>query len=140
MTGVGRLLIPVLVLSGILGAGAAGAASAPPEGVSRQVAGGGVTVTATLLPDRENRTIIKLALSTHSVNLDGYKLETIASLRDDQGNVYPLEAVEKASGGGHHREAVLRFAGVSQGARAIEFTVANVAGVQERVFRFALPN
>ncbi|MBI4536669.1 MAG: hypothetical protein HY712_01780 [candidate division NC10 bacterium] len=140
MKGVVRLVVSVAVVSGILGAGVAVAASSSPGGVSRQVAGGGVTVTATLLPDGGGRIAIKLDLNTHSVNLDSYKLDAITALRDDQGNAYPLEAVEGASGGGHHREAILRFAKVRNGTKAITLTVADVAGVKERIFRFTLPN
>jgi len=113
------------------------AASAVGAKLSQQVAGGGVTVAATLLRDQGEATAIKLVLDTHSVNLDAYKLDAIATLRDDTGTTYPVVAVEQASGGGHHRQAVLRFGRVSAEAKTIELVVRDVAGVNERIFRWS---
>jgi hypothetical protein len=113
------------------------AASTVQANLSQQAAGGGVTVIATLLQDQADTTAIKLVLDTHSVNLDGYKLDAIAALRDDAGKTYPIVAVEQASGGGHHRQAVLRFGKVSAEARTIELVVRDVAGVEERIFRWS---
>ncbi len=83
--------------------------------LSQQVAGGGVTVIATLLKDQGEATAVKLVLETHSVNLDGYKWEAIATLRDENGRTYPVEAVENASGGGHRHGPVGRTQRVSNG-------------------------
>jgi hypothetical protein len=134
--------LTVLVVAAIAGlisrSGEALAASADASSkLSQQVAGGGVTVVATLLKDQGEATAIRLALETHSVNLDGYKWETIAKLHDDGGKTYPLRAVENPSGGGHHRQAVLMFGKVSPEARAIELIVKDVAGVKERTFRWS---
>lgn len=119
------------------GIGQALAASTMQAKLSQQVAGGGVTVTATLLKNQEEATAIELALNTHSVNLDGYRWEAIATLRDDGGRIYPLQAVENASGGGHHRQAVLRFGRPSPEAKTIELIVKGVAGVPARAFRWS---
>ena len=135
-----RLLTSAAALAGVLGVGVAIAASGPPADLTRQVAGGGVTVAATLLTDRTDATAIQLALNTHSVNLDGYYFDTMALLRDDQGKTYALEAVEGASGSGHHRQAVLRFARADAGAKAVELIVKDVAGVKERTFRWSMAN
>jgi len=125
----------VLVLSGFVGWTTTRAASAVALATSnQQVAGGGVTVTATLLKGQVAATAIKIGLDTHSVNLDGYKFEEIVLLRDDSGKTYALEAVDKPSGGGHHREAVLRFAKVSPEVKMIELVVKDVAGIRERTF------
>ncbi len=105
--------------------------------LSQQVAGGGVTVIATLLKDQPDAMAIKLVLDTHSVSLDEYDLERIATLRDSSGKTYPVKAVEQASGGGHHRQAVLRFGKVAAEAKAIELIVKDVAGVRERIFRWS---
>ena len=131
-------VLGVVAVTGLISwSGVALAASAGPSGnLSQQVAGGGVTVAATLLKDQAETTAIKLVLDTHSGNLDGYKFEAIATLRDDTGKTYPVEVVEKASGGGHHREAVLRFGKVGSEARSIELIVKDVAGVKERTFRW----
>ena len=112
------------------------AAPAPQAKLTQQVAGGGVTVTATLLKDQAEGTAVKLALDTHSVNLDGYKFDALAALRDETGKTYPVEVVEQASGGGHHRQAIVRFGKVSTEAKMIELVVTDVAGVKERTFRW----
>ena len=101
------------------------------------MAGGGVTVTATLVKDHAGATVVKVGLDTHSVNLDGYKFEESVFLRDDSGKTYPLEAVEKTTGGGHHREAVLRFAKVAAETTMIELVVKDVAGINERTFHWS---
>lgn len=129
------LLVAVASVAGWTGEGLA--ASAAQAKLSQQVAGGGVTVAATLLKDQAETTAIKLVLDTHSANLDGYNFEAIATLRDDSGKTYPVEAVEQASGGGHHRQAVLRFGKVTPQAKSIELVVKDVAGVKERIFRWS---
>lgn len=131
-------VLSIAAMALVIGIGEASAAAPAQAKLSQQVAGGGVSVNATLLKDPGEGTAIKLALETHSVNLDGYSFEAIATLRDGNGKTYPVEAVEKAGGGGHHREAILRFASVSAEAKTIELTVKNVAGVKERIFRWSL--
>ena len=129
-------VLGVVALGGLMGwSGEALAASTVQAKLSQQVAGGGVTVMATLL-DQADATAIKLVFDTHSANLDGYKLDAIATLRDDAGKTYPIVAVEQASGGGHHRQAVLQFGKVSAEAKTVELIVKDVAGVKERIFRW----
>lgn len=129
-----------LVATSLIGwAGEGAVASASPATQStQQVAGGGVTVSATLSKDGGSGPVITLAFNTHSVNLDGYDIRQIAVLRDDTGKSYPVEAVEQASGGGHHRQAVLRFGKLAADAKRLELIVKDVAGVKERTFRWDL--
>jgi len=132
-------VLGVIAVAGVLsGGGDPLAASNLQAKLSQQVAGGGVTVIATLLKEQTDSTAIKLALDTHSANLDGYKLDAIATLQDETGKRYPLLAVEQATGGGHHRQAILRFAPVGPEEKAIELIVKDVAGVKERIFRWSL--
>ena len=132
-------VLGVTTVGGLMGwSGEALAASAVQAKLSQQVAGGGVTVIATLLKEPADATAIKLVLDTHSVNLDGYELDAIAALRDDAGKTYPVVAVEQASGGGHHRQAVLQFGKVSAEAKTVELIVKDVAGVKERIFRWSV--
>ncbi len=130
-----RMITLVAVVAG-LWISAAGAPAGAADQATQQVAGGGVTVTATLLRGQADGTAIQLALNTHSVNLDALNFEEVTTLRDDNGKVYPVEAVEKTSGGGHHRQVVLRFAKLNPNAKAIELVVKDVAGVKERIFRW----
>ena len=132
-------VLGVTTVGGLMGwSGEALAASTVQAKLSQQVAGGGVTVMATLLKDQADATAIKLVFDTHSANLDGYKLDAIATLRDDAGKTYPIVAVEQASGGGHHRQAVLQFGKVSAEAKTVELIVKDVAGVKERIFRWSV--
>jgi hypothetical protein len=119
----------------MLGLGAPAQAELPAN-VAQQAAGGGVTVVATPLPAQGDATRIKVALDTHAVNLDAYRFESIATLRDESGRHYALQGVEQASGGGHHRSAVLRFGKLSAQAKTVELVVRDVAGVPERVLRW----
>jgi hypothetical protein len=131
-------VLGVVAVGGLMGwSQKAFAASTVQAKLSQQVAGGGVTVVATLLKDHADATAIKLVLDTHSVNLDGYKLDAIAVLQDDTGTTYPVVALEQASGGGHHRQAVLRFGKPAPEAKTIELIVKDVAGVKERIFRWS---
>ena len=134
---VGLTVLRIIAAVAVTGwSGGVLAASAVGAKLSQQVAGGGVTVAATLLRDQGEATAIKLILDTHSVDLDGYKFDEIAILQDDTGKSYPVVAVEQASGGGHHRQAVLRFEKVRAEAKTIELVVKDVAGVKERIFRW----
>ena len=135
-----RVLMVAIALASVLGVGVTIAASGPPADGTKQVVGGGVTVAATLLADRTDSTAIRVALNTHSVDLDAVKFDTVASLRDDRGKTYALEAVESPCGSGHHRQAVLRFARADAGAKAVELIVKDVAGVKERTFRWSVAN
>ncbi len=130
-----RLYILVAILTmPVLPAAAIGAGGA--DQATQQVAGGGVTVTATLVKGQADATTVQLAFNTHSVNLDAYNFTDLATLRDDSGKVYPIQAVEKASGGGHHRQAVLQFAKLNANVKTIELDVKDVAGVKDRIFRW----
>jgi hypothetical protein len=136
---VGLTVLGIIAAAGVMSwSGEVFAASAVGAKLSQQVAGGGVTVAATLLRDQGETTAIKLVLDTHSVGLDGYKFDEIAILQDDTRRSYPVVAVEQASGGGHHRQSVLRFGKVSPEAKTIELVVKDVAGVKERIFRWSV--
>lgn len=133
-----RVVMLLWVVGGLVGyTPTRAAASAALATLSQQVAGGGVTVTATLSKNHVGATVVTVGLDTHSVSLDGYKFEEIVLLRDASGKTYPLEAVERVSGGGHHREAVLRFAKVAAEAKVIELIVKDVAGIKERTFHWS---
>ncbi len=129
-----RLCILVATLTPVLSAVALGAGAA--DQAAQQVTGGGVTVTATLVKGQADATTIQLAFNTHSVNLDAYNIADLTTLRDDNGNLYPVQAVEKASGGGHHRQAVLQFAKLNAEVKTIELDVKDLAGVKDRIFRW----
>jgi hypothetical protein len=118
---------------------AVGAVAAEPA-PSRQDRQGPVTVTATLLAaDTAGSPVrVKVALDTHSVNLDALAFETIVARRGPDGRDVEPAAVEQAKGGGHHREAVVVFSDAGPGGE-LRIVVKNVGGVGERIFTWDLP-
>lgn len=80
-----------------------------------------------------------IVMDTHAVELDGYDLAQLATLRVDGGAA--LRPVRwDAPAGGHHREGTLAFPAeqggkpvVSAETRTIELTIRDVAGVPERL-------
>ncbi len=101
---------------------------------------GPVTVTVTLTPPVEPGAPLKakVVLDTHSVELDAIKFEDVVALRTAEGTDTAPTTLERASGSGHHREAVLVFPSVAPG-DAVRIVVKNVGGVAERNFTWELP-
>jgi hypothetical protein len=131
----------VLGVSGVFGGvGDVLAGVAPLSiGASQQVAGNGVTVSATLLKEQPAGTAVKLTLDTYFVNLVRYDIGGVVVLRDDTGRTYPVTAVEQiGSRKPHYRQVILRFAAVAPEAKTLELVVKDVAGVTERTFRWAV--
>ncbi len=132
-----RLLAGILATGLLLSIGprTAGAGEAPTT-AKQSVSGGGVTVDVTFLKDRADAAAFQVVLDTHSGNLDGYRFEEIARLRDGRGSELVPAAVEGAKGSGHHREATVRFNWPEPRPANVELVVRGVAGVPERVFRW----
>jgi hypothetical protein len=101
-----------------------------PVSSTQEQSGGGVTVTVTYLNTHNDRIQFEVAMNTHTVPLDEYKLDNIAYLQDDKGNTYkPLSW--DAWGGGHHISGTLSFPKVQS--KSITLVIPNIAGV-DRVF------
>ena len=118
------------------------AASVSPDAGTRTNEGGQVTVKVTW-KGVATGPVFAVALDTHAVDLDGYDLRQLATLRTDGGEVQPAEWT--APKGGHHREGNLVFppalAGrptIGDGTRRVELIIRNVAGVAERRFEWTL--
>lgn len=103
------------------------------EPLTRSDRQGAVTVTVTLpaAPEAGAPLGVRVVLETHSVGLDGVQFDRAVVLRTADGDVGPT-AVE-VSGGGHHREAVLRFPPPRPG-EEVRIVVSDVGGIAERVF------
>lgn len=112
-----------------------GGQSESQEGLTKRDAQGPVTVLVTLMPSATQGAPImaKVVLDTHSVGLDGVAFEQAVAIRTADGADVLPSAVEQASGGGHHREAVLVFPPSPQPSR-VRIVVKNVGGVAERTF------
>ncbi len=79
-----RMLSGILVAGTLAFVGMEGRLVAQaPSPAKQSVAGGGVTVDVTLLRDRSDAPAFQVVLDTHSVNLDGYRFEEIARLREE---------------------------------------------------------
>ena len=129
-----RIMTTAVVILVALGPAAAQA----PAGQKQSVAGGGVTVAVTFFKEQNDAASFRVVLDTHSVNLDGYRFEEIARLRDGKGGELAPTAVEGAEGSGHHREATVRFAWPDPKPKIVEMVVKGVAGVSEREFRWSV--
>ena len=105
------------------------------EGLTRRDLQGPVTVTVTLTtpPTPGAPLRAKIVLDTHSAALDGVALEQAVALRAPDGADVAPVAVEQATGGGHHREAVVVFP-PRTGSGALWIVVRGVGGVAERRF------
>lgn len=105
------------------------------EGLTKRDRQGPVTVTVTLTaPPAIGAPIkVRVALDTHSVALDGIAFEQVVAVRTPDGTDVAPTGVERAQGGGHHREAVLVFPTITQ-AGTLRIVVKDVGGVAERDF------
>jgi hypothetical protein len=99
---------------------------------------GPVTVSVTLLAPPAIGAPIKMrvALDTHSVDLDGVAFESSVALRRPDGSEVAA-TVEQVTGSGHHRTAVLAFP-PSGDAAQIRVVVKNVGGIGERIFAWEI--
>lgn len=123
-----------LLFAGLLGIYEGRAAG--DTGWTRTNSGGGVTVTATYLNPEETKEVrFKVALNTHSVDLDAYDFKALSLLRDGTGKSYHPTRVEK-EGSGHHIQITLVFPKPSPEAKRLELVIKEVAKVKERTFRW----
>jgi hypothetical protein len=149
----GGFVVLAIAASGCAATGPAAAASQPTalptlaNSTSSQTQSneaGQVTIAVTW--DRgESAPVFKVAMDTHSVDLDAVDLSQVAVLRTDQGaEVRPTGW--DAPKGGHHRSGTLTFPGTTpSGAvvlggdtRSFDLIIRGVAGIPERAFRWAV--
>ena len=127
------VLVLSLVLLGTLGR------SEAQDPFTKRDQQGPVTVVVTLIPPATPGAPlkVKVVLDTHSVGLDGIALDRAVVMRSGTTDVPPT-AIEQATGGGHHRDAVLVFPAPPQPG-PVQIVVKNVGGVAERSFAWELP-
>lgn len=127
--------------AGSSGQGAAG------SNMTQSSSAGSVTIDATWENPKDPTALtFSLAMNTHSVELDGYDMGKLATLRNDQGqDVSP--ASWDAPMGGHHRSGTLIFPAkdgsgkpmVGPGVKSLELVIRDVAGIKERVLKWTVP-
>lgn len=104
--------------------------------------GGQVTIKATW-QGRSAGPIFDVVMDTHAVDLDGYDLTQLATLRIDGAREIQSTSWD-APKGGHHRAGTLTFpakapdgsAQIAPDTRTIELVIRDIAGVPARVFRW----
>lgn len=125
-------------------ASAGPAASPSPAGGTTQTNEEGPVTVAVTWNGPESGPVFRVAMDTHSVDLDGYDLTRLAELRDPDGRAVAPAAWD-APKGGHHREGDLAFPGefsdgtpvLGPGARALTLVIREVGGVPERRFEWS---
>jgi hypothetical protein len=126
-----------MMMQGMMGGTAsAGTATEEQKGGQQQAqekSEAGVTAKVTQ-EGRDGTLKFTIALETHTVALDTYKLDEIVVLR--AGGKEQSGRVVSQEGSGHHRSAVVEFN--NPGTKEVEIVIKGVAGVPERVFRFTL--
>ena len=155
-----------LALIALVACGSQGGASSrdrgttPPAGASagltqKDGGEGGVTVTATWATqehlkadgklakaagryDPASYVIFHLALDTHSGDLGRYNLAQLASLQASGAGPQASEAWVSLSNDSHHREGLLIFPKLA-GAREVELSLKDLAGIPLRQFRWSVP-
>ncbi len=134
-----RSFLRVAIVLAVLTLWAAGLSEAQ-EGLTKRDRQGPVTVDVTLTaaPAVGEPVRAKVVLDTHSVGLDGIAFDQAVAIRTSDGADLAPTAIERATGSGHHREAVLVFPPVAS-AGPLRIVVKNVGGVPERSFVWELP-
>lgn len=118
-----------------------GSSPEPTGGLVQSNTGGSVTIDVEWVVVENNSLIFKVAMNTHSVDLDQYDLGKLAVLRDDTGNEYRPLSWDSAPGG-HHRKGNLTFPvpdSLNRGkAEYVEIVIRDVAGIKKRVLKWEL--
>jgi hypothetical protein len=91
--------------------------------------------------------VFEVRMNTHSVDLDVYKLDKLAILRDDTGNTYKPLGWFNPGGGGHHRFGTLKFANrhkdgsdiITKDTKELTLIIKDIDNVKERRFLWTFP-
>lgn len=124
------------------------------EDLSRTHSSGGVEVTVILTDIEDLKSIrekkeinFEVYLNTHSVDLLAYQMNKISFIKDEEGDEYPAISWESLSESSHHRSGILKFSNsdekgnfiINEGAKAVVLVIKGLAGIEERVFRWDIP-
>ena len=127
-----------LCISGFLFILLAAGVFAAELGIQRSSTGGvTVAVTPQNLAASARSWDFKVALDTHSQDLND-DLVRSAALLDDKGSRHPPVKWEGAGPGGHHREGTLTFKAISPLPAAIELQIQRPGESSPRSFRWQL--
>lgn len=119
------------------------------KSLARTNSGGSVDIRVTYLNPlgsvADGELAFEVRMNSHSVDLDVYKVEELAVLKDDRGNEFKPLGWFDPGGGGHHRFGILKFSDATKtgslvkDAKGITLTISGVSDVDKRVFKWELP-
>ena len=90
----------------------------------------GIKITVTYLPDISDATAFDIKVTAHNDYNDDFKSNSY--LRDSSGKTY--QPISFEGEGGHHASGTLRFPKIES--KRFELVIKNIAGVEERVFKW----
>ena len=112
-----------------------GSPEIPAKSLTQKNSEGNVTIRVTYQNPGKTDPAFSVRIDTHSVDLDGYNLAALSLLRDGKGKEY-MGKWTSSKGSGHHISGALRFEGVELYTGKIELIIRDVAGVNERKFKW----
>ncbi len=126
------IIIALSILSAVAISGCVSGGEKPPADLlePRVNSEAGVQITATYLPDITDATAFEIKVTAHMNYNDDFKNNSY--LRDSSGKTYDALSYEGA--GGHHANGTLRFPKIES--KSFELVIKDVAGVNERVFKW----
>ncbi len=80
---------------------------------------------------------IEVAVNTHRGDLD-FDMTEIATLEDNEGNIFKPVSWEGSPPGGHHISGILTFPGIEKKTSRITLTIRDVYDVPKRIFEWKL--
>jgi len=126
---------------GVTASPGSSSAAASTGGSVQSNTGGKVTIDVEWLGLDNGALTFRVAMNTHSVDLDGYDLMDLSVLRDDMGNEYYPESWDSRPGG-HHRKGTLTFPvpdSVNQReTEYVELIIRDVAGIENRTLTWMM--
>ncbi len=126
------IIIALSILAAVAISGCISGGDKPPADLlePRENSEAGVQITATYLPDITDATAFEIKVTAHMNYNDDFKNNSY--LRDSSGKTY--EALSYEGAGGHHASGTLRFPKIES--KSFELVIKDVAGVNERVFKW----
>ncbi len=126
------IIIALSILAAVIISGCISGGNNPPADLlePRENSDAGVKITATYLPDITDATAFDIKVTAHMDYNDDFKKNSY--LRDSSGKTY--QALSYEGEGGHHASGTLRFPKIES--KRFELVIKDVAGVNERVFKW----
>ncbi len=128
----GIIIITLSVLIAVAISGCLSGDEKPPADLlePRENSEEGIKISVTYLPDITDATAFEIKVTAHTDYDDDFKKNSY--LRDSSGKTYQPLSYEGE--GGHHASGTLRFPKIES--KRFELVIKDIAGVEERVFKW----